>query len=135
MNYILFPILLLSFFSCSETKNINELPTEITLQLNEKTTLLNTTLHFKEVLEDSRCPKYTNCIWEGRAMLQFEITSKKGASELKTIYVGETRKNENKSLIVYQTATYAYFVDAVLPSPENGVVISGYTVTLKKQTL
>ena len=53
---------------------------------------LGETIHFKdvvvkflEVVEDSRCPKYTNCIWAGQAIVLVEVTEKGKASEKVTI--------------------------------------------------
>ena len=38
-------------------------------------------LRFDSVVEDSRCPANTSCVWEGRAKIQLTASSPTGASE------------------------------------------------------
>ncbi len=48
----------------------------IKIPLGESITLENHTIKFMEVLEDSRCPKNTTCVWEGRARVLVEVSEK-----------------------------------------------------------
>lgn len=133
MNHFLFSFISLMFIGCAQTKNISNFPEEIILQLNEKITLGNQTILFQKVVEDSRCPTDLDCFWAGRAVLQFEIISEESTSEIKTIYVGETRQGEPKSQLIYQDQTQTYLVTTVLPIPKKGIEIKEYQVVLKKE--
>ena len=54
-------------------------------------------VQFDSVIEDSRCPYNSNCIWEGNAELAFSITYKK---ELQNITLN-TSKKMGKTKSVY----------------------------------
>jgi len=57
----------------------------VKLGVSEKLDLEGITVVFKEVIEDSRCPKNVTCAWEGRAKVLVGITTNSGEEIEKTI--------------------------------------------------
>ncbi len=53
------------------------------LQVNRQKAVSNgkLTVKFISVLEDSRCPEDTNCVWAGNAKLQIKLSNHKGKSK------------------------------------------------------
>lgn len=104
----------------------------IKLELGSVVKLHNISLKFSEVLEDSRCPKYTTCIWAGRAIIHLEITHKDGRIEDKSIIIGATQGDESSDKTIYRTE--GYFIEAVNvnPYPEEGAPTSPYTLLISE---
>ena len=85
--YCLFISCLMLSLGCKEDKII--LNEDIEIQLGESASLENGTLelHFKEVLEDSRCPKDMMCIWGGRVWIKLAASNASGKSDLELITI------------------------------------------------
>lgn len=54
---------------------------ELKVQVNEQKSINSNdlTVEFVSVLEDSRCPEGTNCIWAGNAKIKLKLKQKNGA--------------------------------------------------------
>jgi hypothetical protein len=72
-------------------------------------------LTFTEVLEDSRCPLYTNCIWEGQVRVKIEV---KQAGD--TVAVEFTRKGQETEPLIEVVDGLKLTVLSVNPYPESG---------------
>ncbi|MCG8329139.1 MAG: hypothetical protein MI974_15700 [Chitinophagales bacterium] len=70
------------------------------------------TIRFDEIKEDSRCPKYTNCIWEGQAIVSFTLIGKTN-SPLQLI-----AREGQPELVEKEVDGYRYRLEQVLPYPE-----------------
>jgi hypothetical protein len=55
----------------------------------------NVTILFKEILEDSRCPKGTTCVWQGRVRLLVEVSNNGLAAVDKEIILGASLQSES----------------------------------------
>ncbi len=65
----LFGFILLMVFGCS-TATYRE---EFQLKEGEKSRVHDIKVNFVKVLEDSRCPMDTQCVWQGIAVVELEI--------------------------------------------------------------
>lgn len=124
-------LLSLSFFA----QNESAMAPKIAIKLNKGETLKlhDVTLTFTEVIEDSRCPKYTNCIWAGRAIVQLEITDKAGKQQDKTIILGETKGNELADKTLYRANGYVIEAVSLNPYPEEGKETTSYTLLVSER--
>ncbi len=48
------------------------------LMMGETVVFAKTTITFREVSEDSRCPKSVECFWEGQGIVELDITAPEG---------------------------------------------------------
>lgn len=115
-------IALLSLLFISVSAFSQESPSgtpKIAIKIEEGATVVlqGVSITFAAVLEDSRCPKYTNCIWAGRAVVVLEV-SEGTQKEEKKVYLGETRPNEPSTKTVYSKDAYFIEVVALNPYPE-----------------
>lgn len=78
----------------------------IKISLGESLTLENHTIKFMEVLEDSRCPKNTTCIWDGGARVLVEVSEKGKENFEKILIFGKVNKGESddKELLSYNNS-------------------------------
>ncbi len=85
-------------------------------------------LKMVEMVEDSRCPKNTNCVWEGQAMVKVKIKTESGEYE-SLLNLRKGRPEEAFSTI----EGYTYQIIAVEPYPVAGSKIKKeeYVVTLE----
>ena len=128
MKKLLFGIVIL--ISCVSVAQVEKGETPkiaIKIEQGQSITLGDVNLKFVSVEEDSRCPKFTNCIWAGRAVVLIEVTdgSKK---EIKKVYLGETRPNEPSTKTIYAKENYFIEVVALHPFPEEGVKKDTYSL-------
>lgn len=96
------------------------------LQVNQQKVITKDKIKIKfiSVLEDSRCPKGTNCIWAGNAKVQLKIKKQNGAWE--TV---ELNMNLEKREIKFDG--YAIKILELTPTPKANVKINrnGYVGT------
>ncbi len=78
----------------------------IKIPLGKAITLKNHVIKFTEVLEDSRCPENTTCIWAGRAKVLVEISEKGKEIFEKTLIFGKVNNGESddKELFSYENS-------------------------------
>lgn len=128
MKKLLFLSVLLVTFSIMAQNEKAETPKiAVKMELGQTISLKGVSLTFMDVIEDSRCPKYTNCIWAGRAVVLVEVEVN-GKKEQKKIYLGETRNNEPTSKTLYSKEEYFIEVVALNPYPEEGKEKAPYTL-------
>lgn len=84
-------------------------------------------LRLKNIVNDSRCPENTTCIWDGEVSVIVEIYKDRQLTEEKTLTFNSKNNEENSQWFsgFYQKKVKAM---AVLPYPKQGV-----RVKLKKQ--
>ncbi len=96
------------------------------LQVNGQKTITKDKLKIKfiSVVEDSRCPEDTNCVWAGNAKVQIKISKRGGAS--KTF---ELNTNLEPQIITFEG--YEIKVIDLTPQPRTNIRINrnGYTAT------
>lgn len=103
-------LVLLVLFSCGKTSFNAELGEAFNLTSEQSVKITQTELKFDgfKVIEDSRCPKNVNCIWEGQVIAEFVMN-------------GESLKiNSFKTL---DTLGYTFKINSVEPMKEDGVEI------------
>lgn len=83
-------------------------------------------LRFAEVLEDSRCPLYANCIWEGQVRIKLELI-RSG----KPLTLEFTRKGQETKPLTEVIDGLRLTVLSVSPYPEAGKTIKPEEYSLK----
>lgn len=84
----------------------------IKVALGETVQIDTLQIRFVEVLEDSRCPKYTDCVWAGRARIRVEISE-----DSSTVVQQELIFNQNKQNNISSLGGYMYYGMALTPYP------------------
>lgn len=80
-----------------------------------------------QVKEDSRCPEFTNCVWEGQAIVEFELNdNKKTPMEL---ILRKGHPQLGRKIL----GDYSYTITKVDPYPKSGVKIQPeeYVISLR----
>jgi len=99
---------------------------QLKLTVNQQKTVTKDRLKIKfvSVIEDSRCPTDTNCIWAGNAKVQIKVSNSKGAS--KTF---ELNMNLEPNIVSF--ADYEIKIINLTPQPASNIRINrnGYTAT------
>jgi len=85
----------ISSFVFSQEDPVESPKIAIKIPLGESITLENHSIKFVEVLEDSRCPENTTCIWEGRARVLVEVSENGKVSFEKVIIFGKVNQGES----------------------------------------
>ncbi|MCB0616734.1 MAG: hypothetical protein KDC75_25625 [Phaeodactylibacter sp.] len=118
-NYLLLLGLLL-LFSASKCgkKNGFELGQTFRLQIGEKAHCQcpGPSIQLTAVKEDSRCPEFTNCIWEGQAVVQFSLNNS-GRQ-----YIDLSLRDGHPELASRKVGDYIYRLEKVSPYPQAGRV-------------
>ena len=117
--------LLLCAATC-DNGNQYQLGEPIRLELGGRATSPHDVMQFVSVTEDSRCPEYTNCIWEGQVGIQLSI-GKDGRESVKLALHPEQPEAAQQSL-----GGYIYRLQKVEPYPKAGqnIRMEDYVITV-----
>jgi len=124
MRYVLSLLVILSVFllwsGCGSGKVQAGLGEEFSLSVGESVEIAGEDLSitFEDVIEDSRCPKDVECIWEGRAVIALRIT-KAGTSH--DITLTEPGLSEQYSTETFQDYKFSFQLE---PYPVEAEIIS-----------
>lgn len=82
----------------------------------------------EKIKEDSRCPKYTNCVWEGQVVVEVAVKEKGG----KTQNLDFTIRGTDKQSAARRVGDYQLRVKQVDPYPEANKTVTkeDYMITL-----
>ena len=82
-------------------------------------------VRFVELVEDSRCPVVTNCVWAGNATIQVRVT-RNGRSKVLTL-------NSNADPREVSFAGYSFKLTGLTPEPRSNIRINrnGYVATIE----
>ncbi|MDQ3181558.1 MAG: hypothetical protein M3Q33_13685 [Acidobacteriota bacterium] len=123
-NLTLVLILILACGSILQAKG--QTTQQFKLQVNEQKTITKDKLkiRFISVIEDSRCPEGTNCVWAGNAKVHLKLKKRNGAWE-----IFELNTNLEKKEIRF--GGYAIKIVELTPTPKSNVRINrnGYVAT------
>jgi hypothetical protein len=119
-------LVLLSFGSLQTAQAQSAQNLRIQVNQQKKIPRGNLTVHFVSLLEDSRCPTDTNCIWAGNAKIQVKLRKARGAWQTFEMNTGAEP----------QTVTfegYEFRLVDLDPKPATNVRINrnGYTARLE----
>ncbi len=99
---------------------------KVTVQINQQKTVAKNklTIKFVSLIEDSRCPSDTNCIWAGNARITIKVSN--GKSAAKTFELNTNLKPQTVSF-----AGYEIKLASLTPQPATNIRINrnGYTAT------
>ena len=114
-----FLLLIFAFPSVAQEEGVTSPEIVIRVPMGEIVTIEGVQVQF-EVLEDSRCPKNTTCVWEGRAILAVSAGKKDEISEPMSVIFGKVLQNEIESKVFYETDTFLIKAVGLTPYPEVG---------------
>lgn len=89
----------------------------IKLELGKTISIDNTDLTFTELREDSRCPKYTTCVWAGRARVIVGVQEEGQSLKEFMIFIGEVMPDESPNKTLIDTDAYSVEVEQLKPYP------------------
>ncbi len=122
-------------FGCKaqETHHIEEEDTTFLLKPKESTSFKSPNVRFDTVIEDSRCPEETQCIWAGEAKATISILQD-GVENTQELVFGVDGINENNTKLLWTIETTEVHVIGLTPYPKNGMEIkpADYRLLLKK---
>ncbi len=123
-NLILTLILTLFFGSLLPTEAKTDEQIKVLVNRQKVVPKTNLTVKFVSIIEDSRCPEGTNCVWAGNAKIK--VTVKMRGIEPKTF---ELNTNLGAKGETYEG--YAINLVSLTPTPKNNIRINrnGYTAT------
>lgn len=126
MKKLLF--ILFFFFSTgvfSQEEQVESPKIAIKIALGESIVLENHSIKFVEVLEDSRCPENTTCIWAGRARVLVEVSEKEKESFVKTLIFGKVNQGESDDKELFSNNDSKIIGLTLNPYPNSDEAIEG----------
>jgi len=114
---LFFLVLLISSTAIGQDKPMGTPKIGIKVPLGSQVDLQDISIKFVEVLEDSRCPKYTTCMWEGRAKIAVEISEEGQETTTKELIFGKTLSGENNEFTLHNNEGYSIEAMALTPYP------------------
>lgn len=98
----------------------------VKVRVNQQKTIAQNglTVKFVSLVEDSRCPADTNCVWAGNARIQVKISDRRGRSETFEMNTNLGPKGDS-------FGGYAVNLTSLTPIPRSNIRINrnGYTAT------
>ena len=102
-------------------------PQSVTVKINNKTTVPKTgmTIAFTELVEDSRCPTDTTCVWAGNAKIKIRVTKNGRSEDL------EMNTMRTKDPVIFNG--YTLTLTKLIPEPRTNIRINrnGYEATIE----
>jgi hypothetical protein len=88
------------------------------------------TIKFVSLVEDSRCPKGTNCVWAGNATIKVKVSNARGESQIFELNTNLGAKGDT-------LGGYAINLESLTPHPATNIRIdkNGYTATFSVKKL
>jgi len=126
--FILF--VLISSFVFSQEDTVESPKIAIKIPLGETITLENHSIKFVEVLEDSRCPENTTCIWAGRARVLVEVSKNGKVSFEKIIIFGKVNQGESDDKELVSNSNSKVIGLTLNPYPNSEEAVKGDTYVL-----
>ncbi len=116
-------LFLLSFFFLLFSCGAKKMQAKKTIIISQKETKTSDTyLKLKNVLNDSRCPQGTNCIWAGEVTTILQVYKNNEAVEEKSITFNSKNRDENYKWLENFYSKKIKSV-SVLPYPKDGIEI------------
>lgn len=96
------------------------------LMRGETAVLAETTITFREVSEDSRCPKSVECFWEGQGIVELDITAPEGQTtrmQLNTNSPDNIRTYQQYEIQLIELTPYPQTTDTIPQEMYEAVLI------------
>lgn len=129
-NLLFILFVFISTLTFSQEDPVESPKIAIKIPLGETITLENHSIKFVEVLEDSRCPENTTCIWEGRARVLVEVSENGKVSFEKTIIFGKVNQGESADKVLFSNNNSKIIGKTLKPYPNSREAVKGETYTL-----
>jgi hypothetical protein len=131
-NYILGSALLLVIFAfkCERlpSYNLNE-----SFEMHVGSKLVNTkiitAIRLDKIVEDSRCPKNTNCFWAGQVKVKFTFVNESKLEQEFVLTLRDDRPEESK--VIVNGFSYELLTVDPYPEAEKKIETADYVVSLE----
>jgi hypothetical protein len=122
-------ILMLVFGSVMQLQAQTSERASVRINKQKKLSKSKLTIKFLELVEDSRCPEGTNCVWAGNAKIKVKITSRRGTETFEI--------NTNMGAKGATFDGYAINLESLTPSPKVNARLNrnAYTATFSVKKL
>ena len=104
----------------------------VSLRINKQKKLSRSklTIKFVSLVEDSRCPTGTNCVWAGNATIKVKVSNARGESKIFELNTNTGAKGDT-------LGGYQFTLETLTPHPANNIRIdrNGYTATFSVKKL
>ena len=110
-------VLLCSLWACGNAQSSQPPQIAIRVPLGESVDVDGIKVSFNEIREDSRCPRYTTCVWEGRARVIIQVTDEQENTKEYMIFIGATRPDESDNKVIYRSEEVVFEVLDLKPYP------------------
>ncbi len=129
---LLLSFILFSTFLFSQTKEGKTPIITIKAPYNQSIIVENLTIKLIDVLEDSRCPTGTTCVWAGRAKMLIEVTEEGQDPIQKELILGKKLPGEYTGDSIFFNEAFTIKVVGLTPYPsvENKIEKESYTLLL-----
>lgn len=88
---------------------------EITLEVGASAQLGSEKVTFVRVVEDSRCPEGTECVWAGEVKVEVHFSEDETTFDSKTATL-----KSNQATLLFENPDHRYMLTAVHPYPKDG---------------
>ena len=93
------------------------------IKLGEKIAFGNQFLKFEKVIEDSRCPKGSQCFWEGQAIAIVQLFDNDSVVSDQKLIFGTKGISPKQPKAIFSTDNKTVFAYQLSPYPEQNMVI------------
>jgi hypothetical protein len=126
MKKVFLGLILTLIFGGALTANAQTSQQQISVRLKTQKSVMRDRLRIKFIaVEDSRCPRDTNCVWAGNAKVTIKVTNRRGKSQTFDL-------NTNLDAKAVKFDGYEISLGSVNPYPRANVRLNpnGYTASL-----
>lgn len=128
-------LLVFGFMACSEKETTSELGLSFDLGFEEQKVISDhgISVHFAQVVEDSRCPTDVICVWEGQVTVKLAVSVAENKKDISLI----SREGDYLDLARDTFENYIFILEAVHPYPQTTAEVAhqDYTVEMRVEEL
>lgn len=138
MKHLIILLSLITLNACSAQKNTSETEVETEVENNQDVVASETftklrmgsltpfddmMVKLKDVTNDSRCPKGTQCIWAGEVSIVVGMYPKGKFENDVSITFSPKAVNEQNPMLLFENDTNSYYAYGLSPYPKSGSAI------------
>ena len=130
IKYLLVAVVSASVINCSQQNNVTNIDKPVVLQITKEQKINNQLfITYSDLIEDSRCPKDVDCVWEGLGIAELEIRKDNSIKKIK-IATRDFESTNAKQTV--ELDGYSYKLIDMKPYPGGEIVENMITVKIEK---